>query len=68
MVCIICGKKIEVDENEFHKDSGVVFVDFGFGSKYDGDSFTGNIHDNCFKSIQKNFSSAGETFEERFGE
>lgn len=57
--CIICGKMIEVDENEFRKDAGTVFVDFGFGSKFDGDYYSGNVHDKCFESIQKNFTQAG---------
>jgi hypothetical protein len=57
--CIICGETIDVDENEFRKDAGTVFVDFGFGSKFDGDYYSGNVHDKCFESIQKNFTQAG---------
>lgn len=57
--CIICGETIEIDENEFRKDAGTVFVDFGFGSKFDGDYYSGNVHDKCFESIQKNFTQAG---------
>lgn len=51
--CMVCGKEISTfgindkDPNEFLNDAGFVSIHFGYGSKLDGNNYSGYIHDNC---------------------
>lgn len=54
MKCMICGKDVTKDPQEFLNGSGFVTIDFNFGSKFDGDLFEGYIHDECFEKISEN--------------
>lgn len=62
MNCMICGCEIKTfgtgsensDPNEFLHDAGFVTFDFGFGSKFDCEEYSGQIHDSCFETILNN--------------
>lgn len=54
MKCMICGKDVTENELKFLNGSGFVTIDFGFGSKFDGDLYEGYIHDECFEKISDN--------------
>lgn len=54
MKCMICGKDVTKGIQECLNDSGFVTIEFGYGSKFDGDAFESYIHDECFEKISKN--------------
>jgi hypothetical protein len=59
---MICGKEITTfgtgmdncDETEFLEYAGFVSVEFGYGSEFDCEQYSGQIHDSCFKNVVKN--------------
>ena len=59
--CMVCGKEISTFgindnyPNEFLNDAGFVSISFGYGSKLDGDNYSGVIHDNCLNKDNVKF-------------
>lgn len=59
MKCMICGQDIKkldvgISNEEFLDNAGNVEISFGYGSSgFDGESYTGFIHDECFKKIKE---------------
>lgn len=57
--CVLCGGEVTKDEHGSLDYAGYITIDFGYGSKFDGDGYAAFIHDSCFEKIRGivNFSS-----------
>lgn len=72
MKCMICGEEITTfgtgmdncDQTEFLDDAGFVIVEFGYGSKFDCEQYSGQLHDSCFENLLKNNMKQTRTLEQ----
>lgn len=51
--CCICGEEVKDLEQGCLDGAGHVEISFGYGSVHDTETWTGLIHDKCFKEVFK---------------
>lgn len=69
---MICDKEITTfgtgmdncDNTEFLDNGGFVTIDFGFGSKFDCEQYSGQIHDSCFENVVKKNTTQTRTLQQ----